>query len=548
MFKKLSSIGGMIAAIVMLLTLAPSLVSAQTATGQYTGRSRGTYTPPAATGTVAAISSNSITLTGANGTTYTVDTTNATISKLANNARTTIKVADIAGGDTLTVYGIASGTNIAATRITDGVVPTKTGTGTPKSFTPPVASGAVASINGNSITLTGENGITYTIDATNATISKIVNNARTTIQVADIATNDSLVVFGTASGTNIAATRIMDGAMPTSTGRGNRMNPAGTAVQPQKTTTTGTVASISGTSISINGANSTAYTVDVGKAKFRRKANAAMLITDIQTGDTVKVTGMVSGANIVAAIVQDTSMGTLRDHTTGTIAAVNGTTFTVTTKANATLTVNTTSTTVIEKFIGNSKQAATLSDLAVGENMLITGAVDTANNTIAASIVRIEMTRATLNGTVQSVSGNTINFTDKKGQSFSFDAAGAKLMRRFGAAIVDPSSLQNGDMLSVMGLMNGNAGFTAQSVRDNSLQARNGTFTGSVTAVNGASFTLQSKNRGVQTINTTSTTVFKQGKTTVTLATVAVGQTVIVVGIWDRTSSNVTAARVTIKQ
>lgn len=309
----------------------------------------------------------------------------------------------------------------------------------------------------------------------------------------------------------------------------------------------GTVASINSTTITVNGTNNTTYTVDASKTKFRRKANTAMLITDIQTGDTIKVTGTVSGTNITASIVQDASMGTLRDHTTGTIAAVNGASFTLTTKANATLTVNTTSATVIEKFIGNSKQAATLSDLAVGENMLITGAVDSANNTLNASIVRIMIKRTTKTGTVQSVSGTTISLTDKKGTTFTINVAGAKLMRRYGATIVDASLIQNGDTLVATGLQNGTT-FTAQTIRDNSLQARNGTFTGSVTAVNGASFTLQSKNRGAQTINTTSTTVFKKGKAAATLSDIVVGQTVMVSGVWDRTNSNVTATKVMIKQ
>jgi Domain of unknown function (DUF5666) len=107
--------------------------------------------------------------------------------------------------------------------------------------------------------------------------------------------------------------------------------------------------------------------------------------------------------------------------------------------------------------------------------------------------------------------------------------------------------IQNGDTLVVTGLQNG-TNFTAQTIRDNSLQARNGTFTGSVTAVNGASFTITSKARGTQTINTTLTTVFKQGKTVIALSNIAVGQTVTVAGVWDRTNSNVTATRVMIKQ
>jgi hypothetical protein len=309
----------------------------------------------------------------------------------------------------------------------------------------------------------------------------------------------------------------------------------------------GTVASINGTAITVNGANNTIYSVDASKAKFRRNANTTMLVDDIQLGDTVKVTGTANGANITAAIVRDTSMGTLRDHTTGTIAAVNGANFTLTTKANATLTVNTSSTTVIEKFIENSKQAATLSDLAVGENILITGAVDSANNTLKASIVRIMVKHTTKNGAVQSVSGTTISLIDKKGAAFTINTVGAKLMRRYGATIVDVSLIQNGDTLVVTGLQNGTT-FTVQTIRDNSLQARSGTFAGSVTAVNGASFTIASKARGTQTINTTSTTVFKQGKTKVALANVAVGQTVAVSGVWDRTNSNVTAAKVMIKK
>jgi len=309
----------------------------------------------------------------------------------------------------------------------------------------------------------------------------------------------------------------------------------------------GTVASISNTTITVNGANNTVYTIDASKAKFRRQANAAMPIADIQTGDTVKATGTVSGTNIAATIVQDVSMGTLRDHTTGAITAVNGASFTLTTKANAALTVNTTAKTVIEKFIGNSKQAAALSDLAVGENMLITGAVDSANKTLDASIVRIMIKRVTQTGTVQSVSGTTISLTDKKGATFTVNAAGAKLMRRYGATIVDASLIQNGDTLVVAGLQNGTA-FTAQTIRDNSLQARNGTFEGNVTAVNSASFTITSKARGTQTINTTSTTSFKKGTTVVALADIAVGQTVKVAGVWDRTNSNVTAVKVMIKQ
>jgi hypothetical protein len=108
------------------------------------------------------------------------------------------------------------------------------------------------------------------------------------------------------------------------------------------------------------------------------------------------------------------------------------------------------------------------------------------------------------------------------------------------------SDVQTGDALLVTGVVSGTS-VAAKTVRDQSLQAHNGTFVGTVSAVNGTNFTLQSKARGSQTINTTSSTVFKKGTASSSLSDIAVGQTVTVSGVWDRTNSNITATRVTIK-
>ena len=80
-----------------------------------------------------------------------------------------------------------------------------------------------------------------------------------------------------------------------------------------------------------------------------------------------------------------------------------------------------------------------------------------------------------------------------------------------------------------------------------SLQARSGTFVGTVSTVNGTDFTLQSKARGSQTINIAGTTIFREGTASTSVSNIAEGQTVTVSGVWDRTNSNVTATRVTIK-
>jgi hypothetical protein len=96
--------------------------------------------------------------------------------------------------------------------------------------------GTVTAINGDTITLqsksfnkssgsTTATSVTYTVDATNATVQKTtpptttptpgtkpVKPTSTTIQISQIAVGDTLSVQGIVSGTNITATKITDGA------------------------------------------------------------------------------------------------------------------------------------------------------------------------------------------------------------------------------------------------------------------------------------------------------------------------------------------------
>ncbi len=68
------------------------------------------------------------------------------------------------------------------------------------------AAGVVTAVSGNMITVTGENGTTYTVDASGAKVSKIVE-----LSVSDIKVGDRIGAHGTLSGTTITAEHIMDG-------------------------------------------------------------------------------------------------------------------------------------------------------------------------------------------------------------------------------------------------------------------------------------------------------------------------------------------------
>ena len=66
------------------------------------------------------------------------------------------------------------------------------------------AMGTVTAVNGNTITITRPDGSTATIDATNATVSKVV-----TTSLSDVNVGDRIGAHGTVSGTTITATQIM---------------------------------------------------------------------------------------------------------------------------------------------------------------------------------------------------------------------------------------------------------------------------------------------------------------------------------------------------
>jgi len=224
--------------------------------GQWQGRTGGMGgtmhgTPPAAMGTVTAINGTTLTVSGhafaprttnTTGTppttppaavTYTVDASSATVKK--NNATSTLSA--IAVGDMVVVQGTANGTNITATSIRDGVMMHAPGTpgvaGAPGSGAnapspiqgngEPVVAGTVASVVGNTITVSTKSNVTYTVDATSA---KVVQG-QNTISLSNVATGDSVIIQGTVNGTNITASSVIDQKAPSSTGT------AGSAGAPQ---------------------------------------------------------------------------------------------------------------------------------------------------------------------------------------------------------------------------------------------------------------------------------------------------------------------------
>jgi hypothetical protein len=177
---------------------------------------------------------------------------------------------------------------------------------------------------------------TYTVDASKATFAKLgqptattpgstpTKPSTTTIAITDIAVGDSVMVNGTVSGTNIAATSVT--VMPSGApGMGKNM-------------IMGKVTAISNTTLTVvsgfnpgrrpqnatnNNANvnggagsATTYTVDASSATVKKfvaptagstgkGTETTIAVTDIAVGDTVRVQGAVLGTNVKATAIVD---------------------------------------------------------------------------------------------------------------------------------------------------------------------------------------------------------------------------------------------------
>lgn len=200
-------------------------------------------------GSVTVVSGNSITVSQTDPrtkvvTTYTVDATNAKVIK--NGAASTISA--VAVGDMIMAEGTLSNTTLTATNIHDGMPPQRTGergdgprpmpgmgmhgTTTPSgewhpergfggkastTLNPivtgngqPIVAGKITAASGSSITISNASNVTYTIDASTATIAK--KNVK--VAVTDLAIGDQVIVQGAVNGNAVVAHSIVDEGAP----------------------------------------------------------------------------------------------------------------------------------------------------------------------------------------------------------------------------------------------------------------------------------------------------------------------------------------------
>jgi len=185
--------------------------------------------------------------------------------------------------------------------------------------------GTLASVTGDTLLVTDQNGVKTTVHTNSSTIY----TTSATGALSDVKVGDRLVAMGTNAGTNhIAATRVNDaGAMDANGapgngqappggrrfGNGNGTPPNGNGNNPNApapgTFAFGTVSSINGNTILVKDANGTETTVDTTSSTAFTVVKRIAL-SDLQTGERVRVNGpKAADGSITATSVQEGAGG-----------------------------------------------------------------------------------------------------------------------------------------------------------------------------------------------------------------------------------------------
>lgn len=174
-------------------------------------------------GTVSAVNGSTITVSSKSmvkdsstipvTTTYTVNTTSSTV---VDKNTATSAVSAITVGDTVMIEGTVTGTTVTATKIHDGIMAkgvvkkmdNKDEISVLEGNGQPIIGGTVTAVSGNTVTITNKSNVAYTVDVTNAKITK----SGTVAAASNIAVGDELIAQGTINGNSVAAVNVVDSA------------------------------------------------------------------------------------------------------------------------------------------------------------------------------------------------------------------------------------------------------------------------------------------------------------------------------------------------
>ncbi len=183
----------------------------------------------------------------------------------------------------------------------------------------------------------------------------------------------------------------------------------------RETVVRGSVSTINGMHLTVVSKDGVSHAVDTTNAKLVMKGGGKMTFDEIKTNDKVMVNGYTTGTSttIIAKLIRNESLESRNGSFSGTVTSTTGTGFIIETK-NGPVTVTTNSSTTIKK---NDRLTASLSDIAVGTMVRVTGTFNSTAKTIAARLVNIiaRTHPITVSGTVTTKTDTVLTVKNEKG-------------------------------------------------------------------------------------------------------------------------------------
>lgn len=144
--------------------------------------------------------------------------------------------------------------------------------------------------------------------------------------------------------------------------------------------------------------------------------------------------------------------------------------------------------------------------------------------------------------TITAIGSSSITVTSNS-KTYTVNITSTTNLRRhyFGRATLTEFSVN--DLVDIVGLYTDDTGTTvnARLIRNVSIMKRRGVFFGTVSAKTDTTITLASKERGIQTVTVSSNTRYLNQKgTATTIATINIGDTIRVNGLWDKANNTIT--------
>ena len=230
---------------------------------------------------------------------------------------------------------------------------------------PNVVVGQVKSISGTTLTI--ERGQGPQLQVVTDAQTKFVSKDNANLTLAEIQVGDAITARGQWQNGQLLAKHVL--LMPDRAG--------------------GLVTAITGTTLAITKLDgSTLSVATTSSTKFVTKDNPNAQFADIKVGDLIEAVGALNGSTLTATRVSfRTPIEKTGPFAMGKISAVGSNSLTLNTGFGRDLTVNVSSSTFIVKRDGQGGQVIGLSDLTVGENVLVIGVRSSDGNSMDARTI-----------------------------------------------------------------------------------------------------------------------------------------------------------------